>query len=113
MPPGESTLKHIVNITSMGGYQGSVKFPGLSHYSASKAALGSLTECLAGEMGPDGFRINALALGAVQTEMLSSAFPGYKAPLDAGEMAEFIAWFVLEGGRYFQGKILPVSLSTP
>lgn len=104
---------HIVNISSMGGFQGSAKFPGLSVYSASKAALSSLTECLAEEFSEQGIRCNALAFGAVQTEMLNEAFPGYKAPLTAGEMAKFVSWFLLEGSRYFNGKILPVSLSTP
>jgi len=57
--------------------------------------------------------VNALALGAVQTEMLAEAFPGYKAPLGPDQMAAFMKWFVLEGGRFFNGKVLPVSLSTP
>lgn len=108
-----SSLKHVVNISSMGGFQGSSKFPGLSYYSASKAALGSLTECLAEELKETGTRINALALGSVQTEMLSEAFPGYRAPLEPHEMGQFFSWFILEGGRYFNGKVLPVSLSTP
>ncbi|RPI44368.1 MAG: SDR family oxidoreductase, partial [Bacteroidetes bacterium] len=85
-----SVLKHVVNITSMGGFQGSTKFAGLSYYSASKAALGNLTECLAEELKETGLRINALALGSVGTEMLAEAFPGYRAPLEPDEMAGFI-----------------------
>jgi NAD(P)-dependent dehydrogenase (short-subunit alcohol dehydrogenase family) len=108
-----SALKHVVNISSMGGFQGSSKFPGLAYYSASKAALASLTECLAEELKETGIRINALALGSVQTEMLSEAFPGFRAPLDPEEMGRFFQWFILEGGRYFNGKVLPVSVSTP
>jgi 3-oxoacyl-[acyl-carrier protein] reductase len=104
---------HIVNISSMGGVQGSVKFNGLSAYSSSKGALSVLTECLAEELKGRGIKVNCLALGAVQTEMLSRAFPGYKAPLEAHQMAEFISDFALKGGRYFNGKILPVSSSTP
>ena len=104
---------HVVNITSMGGYQGSLKFKGLSHYSASKAALASLTECLAEEYKMDGLVFNALALGAVQTEMLAEAFPNYKAPLTSEQMGEFIANFAINGKTFFNGKILPVSLSTP
>ncbi|MEW6468442.1 MAG: SDR family oxidoreductase [Bacteroidota bacterium] len=104
---------HIVNISSMGGVQGSAKFPGLSAYSSSKGALAVLSECLAEEFKPKGIAVNCLALGAVQTEMLKEAFPGYKAPLSARQMAEFIADFSLKGHRYFNGKILPVSLSTP
>jgi NAD(P)-dependent dehydrogenase (short-subunit alcohol dehydrogenase family) len=97
----------------MGGVQGSAKFPGLSLYSASKGAISILTECLAAELGPRGIRVNCLALGAAQTEMLEQAFPGYQAPLSAPEMAGFIANFALTGQKFFNGKILPVALSTP
>ncbi|MEN8203741.1 MAG: SDR family oxidoreductase [Bacteroidota bacterium] len=109
----QSTLKHIVNVTSMAGFQGSKKFNGLSYYSASKAALGSLTECLSEEYREKGIAVNALSIGSVQTEMLSEAFPGLKAPLEPAQMAEFMKWFTLEGSTYFNGKILPVSLATP
>lgn len=104
---------HIVNIGSMGGFQGSAKFAGLSLYSASKGALSILSECLAEELKDTGIAVNCLALGAAQTEMLQQAFPGYKAPVTASEMASFIAEFAINGNRYFNGKILPVSLSTP
>lgn len=104
---------HVVNISSMGGYQGSAKFPGLSLYSASKGALAILSECMAEELKEFGISVNCLALGAAQTEMLTEAFPGYKAPLTAQEMAAYIADFALNAHKYFNGKILPVSLSTP
>ncbi len=104
---------HVINISSMGGVQGSLKFPGLSSYSSSKAALGVMTECLAAEFKDSPIRFNTLALGAVQTEMLEEAFPGYKAPLLPGEMAAFIKDFAEKGGIFFNGKIIPVSLSTP
>ena len=104
---------HILTISSMGGYQGSVKFPGLSIYSASKGALAVLTECLAEEFSDRMVKCNCLALGAVQTEMLAEAFPGYEAPLTPEQMAGFIADFSLNGHRFFNGKILPVSLSIP
>jgi NAD(P)-dependent dehydrogenase (short-subunit alcohol dehydrogenase family) len=109
MPEGS----HIVNISSMGGFQGSVKFRGLSYYSASKAAIGCLTECLANEFSESKISVNCLALGSVQTEMLSEAFPGYKAPVEASEMAEFIADFAVRGHKFFNGKILPVAVGTP
>jgi 3-oxoacyl-[acyl-carrier protein] reductase len=104
---------HVVNITSMGGFQGSSKFKGLSHYSASKAALAILTEVLAEEYKNEGVKFNALALGSVQTEMLAEAFPGYKAPVSAEEMGKFIADFALNGHRIFNGKVLPLSVTTP
>jgi len=104
---------HILNAGSMGGVQGSAKFPGLALYSASKGALAILTECLAEELKDRKIRVNCLAFGAVQTEMLAAAFPGYQAPLSASAMAEFVADFLVKGHRFFNGKVLPVSVSTP
>lgn len=104
---------HLVFISSMGGFQGTMKFPGLAAYSTSKAALVSLTELLAEEFKDTGIAINCLCLGAVQTEMLSKAFPGYQAPHSASEIANFIKDFTLNKGAFFHGKILPVSVSTP
>jgi 3-oxoacyl-[acyl-carrier protein] reductase len=104
---------HIVNISSMGGVQGSVKFAGLSAYSTSKAALCSFTELFAEEYKASKIKMNCLCLGAVQTEMLAEAFPGYEAPVSAEQMATYIADFALTGHHFFNGKILPVSLSTP
>ena len=107
------TRGHVINISSIGGVQGSVKFAGLSAYSSTKAALACLTECLAEEFKDLNISFNCLALGAVQTEMLEEAFPGYKAPLTAWEMAEFISKFSVNANKVMNGKIIPVSLSTP
>lgn len=104
---------HIVLISSIGGFQGSLKFPGLAAYSTSKAALVSLTELLAEEFKQSGIAINCLCLGAVQTEMMEEAFPGYKAPHQPAEIAAFIVDFTLNNGKYFHGKIIPVSVSNP
>lgn len=104
---------HVITISSMGGIQGSLKFPGLSAYSSSKGAVLTLTELLAEEYKESGPSFNALALGAVQTEMLEEAFPGYKAPITAKEMASYIMDFSLTGHKYYNGKILQVSSSTP
>jgi short-subunit dehydrogenase len=104
---------HVINVGSMGGFQGSVKFPGLSIYSSSKAALANLTECLAEEYKDKSIFINCLALGSVQTEMLESAFPGYAAQVSAFEMAKYIAEFSKQEPIYINGKVLPISNSTP
>lgn len=109
----KSKKGHVLNIGSMGGYQGSSKYPGLSYYSASKAALASITECLSEEYKESNISFNCLALGAVQTEMLNEAFPGLKAPVSAKEMGEYIADFALTGPRLYNGKILPVTVSNP
>jgi NAD(P)-dependent dehydrogenase (short-subunit alcohol dehydrogenase family) len=110
---GKMDQAHIVNISSMGGFQGSMKFAGLSAYSTSKAALCSFTELFAEEYKDTGIRCNCLCLGAVQTEMLDEAFPGYQAPLTASQMAAYVANFATTAHQWMNGKIIPVSLSTP
>jgi len=111
--PRMSKYGHVVTISSMGGVQGSVKFPGLSAYSSSKGAVITLTELWAEEFKETGPSFNVLALGAVQTEMLEEAFPGYKAPTTALEMATYIKDFALTGHKMYNGKLLQVSNSTP
>lgn len=107
-PPG-----HVVHIGSMGGFQDSVKFPGLAAYSASKAALACMAQCLAEELKDRGVRSNCLALGAVDTTMLREAFPGYRASVSAEAMGAHVAAFVLEGHFLYNGKVLPVAVGTP
>jgi len=109
MPAGS----HIVNISSMGGFQGSSKYRGLAVYSASKAALSCLSESLAVELGESGISVNCLALGSAQTEMFEKAFPGFKAPLSPWEMAGFITYFAVNGNKFFNGKVLPVAVNNP
>lgn len=104
---------HVVTISSMGGVQGTVKFSGLSAYSSSKGAVTVLSELLAEEYKEQGIAFNVLALGAVNTEMLREAFPGYEAPLSPKEMADYIYNFALTGNKFYNGKVLQVSSSTP
>lgn len=104
---------HVITISSMGGIQGSLKFAGLSAYSSSKGAVITLSELLAEEFKEQGISFNVLALGAVQTEMLAEAFPGYQAPISASEMAKYIFDFALTGNTYYNGKVLEVSSTNP
>ncbi len=110
---GGDPVGHVINIGSMGGFQGSVKFPGLAGYSASKAASANITECMAEELKDRSVRCNCICLGAVDTAMLRVAFPGYTAPVGPEEVGGYIARFVLEGHKLFNGKVLPLALSTP
>jgi 3-oxoacyl-[acyl-carrier protein] reductase len=110
---GITKISHIVNISSMGGFMGSAKFAGLSAYSSSKGALTTLTECLAEELKDKNIHANCLCLGAVNTEMLRQAFPNYQADVNPKQMAQYIGEFALNGHTYFNGKVIPVSLSTP
>lgn len=111
--PHFNTNAHIVNISSMGGFQGSAKFPGLSAYSVSKGALSILTESLAVELKEYQVSVNALCIGAVHTEMFEQAFPGMEAPVSAEEMGAYIANFSLSGATFYNGKVLPVALEDP
>jgi 3-oxoacyl-[acyl-carrier protein] reductase len=113
LPKMKNPNSHVVTISSMGAFQGSVKFSGLSSYSSSKAALTNLTEMLAEEFKDSNVKFNCLCLGAAQTKMLEKAFPGYQAPVSAEKMAEYIVDFTLKAHQWLNGKIIPVSLSTP
>ena len=104
---------NVVNISSIGGVQGSVKFSGLSAYSSSKAALNILTEMLAEEFKERNIHFNSLALGSVETKMLKKAFPDFKASTSAQEMAKYIYEFSISGYKFLNGKIVSVSSSTP
>ncbi|MCC7515261.1 MAG: SDR family oxidoreductase [Bacteroidia bacterium] len=109
----KSQIRHIVNISSMGGVGGTLKFPGLSAYSSSKGAVTILTECLAEEFKSDAIKVNGLALGAVQTPMLEKAFPELKTGQTPENIVPFISWFALEAHKWCNGKIMQVSDSTP
>lgn len=109
----KSNTPHILNISSMGGFQGSKKFPGLSIYSSTKGAMAVLTECLAEELKEFNIAVNCLALGSVNTPMLKEAFPGYQSPVSAQNMAEWVTNFALTSYGLFNGKIIPIAVTTP
>ena len=109
----ESKKPHILNISSVGGVTGSVKFPGLSIYSSSKGALSILSECLAEDFKEDNIRVNCLALGSVDTEMLKQAFPDYKSDTSPELMSSYIVSFALEGMNVINGVTQTVSVSNP
>lgn len=111
--PFMTTGSHVITISSMGGIQGSMKFAGLAAYSSSKGAVITLSELLAEEYKEKGIAFNVLALGSVNTEMLQEAFPGYEAPVSAKEMSDYIYNFALTGNKYYNGKVLQVSSTTP
>jgi 3-oxoacyl-[acyl-carrier protein] reductase len=113
IPMMEGRQSHVVNIASMGGIQGSVKFPGLSAYSSSKAALVNLSEVLAVELAEKNISVNSIAFGSVQTEMFGEAFPNVKAGLSVKDAAKYLADFSVNGQKYFNGKVLQISTSTP
>ncbi len=91
MPRGERTGS-IVNLGSLGGIRGTDKFPGLAPYVATKFAIAGLTEALAVEGRPIGVRVNAVAPGAVDTEMLRKAAPHLKTETLPADVAKVIVY---------------------
>ena len=104
---------HIIYVSSMGGFQGSLRFPGLSVYSSNKSALSSLSESLAEEYKDTSMRFNTLALGAVDTEMLKESLPGYTAKVSAKQIAAYIGHFAIQGYSLVNGKVIPLAGINP
>ena len=104
---------HIINVSSIGGVQGSLKFPGLAAYSTAKAGLVCLTEMLSEEFKDTRMVFNCVALGSVDTEMFQQAFPGAKASMKVEDMARFMVNFAEEAPTVIRGKVIPISVGNP
>lgn len=59
----------IINVASIASGQIGIGFPSIAHYCASKGGVAALTEALATELAPQGINVNAIAPGAISTEM--------------------------------------------
>lgn len=105
----------ILNITSISGLIG---LPGQANYSASKAGLIGLTKSLAKEVGRLGVRVNALALGFVETDM-TAALPeqNKKQALDMIPLGRFgrvedvaptAAFLLSDAASYITGAVINV-----
>lgn len=90
--------------------------PGLSLYSASKAAVISLMRSAALEAAPRGVSINAIAPGRVVTDMMLRSGVGDMSVVAAGlplrrmgkpeEVAEAVVWLVSDAASYVVGHVL-------
>ena len=108
----------IVNISSISGARPA---PGCALYSASKAALDSLTRSMALEWGPKGLRVNAVAPGHVNTEgvledfragRLNEAALIKRIPAgriaDVDDVADAVLFLCGDGARHIMGQVLTV-----
>ncbi len=85
-------------------------------YSTSKGGLNSFTKALAKELAPSGIRVNAIACGAIETEMNSFLSKEEKKafteeiPLmrfgDCEEVANMVLFLASEKSSYLTGQII-------
>jgi len=107
----------IVNLSSIFGIVG---YPGSTAYAAAKGGIAQVTRQLAGDLGPEGIRVNAVAPGVVLTPMTENHFkdPYYRrmlvdsAPLgryaEPEELAAAIAFLASDDASFVTGVVLPV-----
>jgi NAD(P)-dependent dehydrogenase (short-subunit alcohol dehydrogenase family) len=99
----------IVNVSSLGGVQGTEKFPGYSAYTTSKYAVIGLTESLAVEARSQNIRVNCVAPGAVDTQMLKKAAPELKTKTSPLDIANIILFLCDESrSASLNGTVIPV-----
>lgn len=104
---------NIINIASVWGMVGASCEVG---YSAAKAAVIGLTKALAKELGPSGIRVNAVAPGAVETDMLGEIAPEdleavrLETPLrmvgSPGDIASLVEFLASDKARFITGQII-------
>jgi NAD(P)-dependent dehydrogenase (short-subunit alcohol dehydrogenase family) len=82
----------IVMVSSLSGYQGAEKFPGMAAYVAAKSGLTGLAEALAVEGRPLGIRVNVVSPGSVRTPMLALSGAPAEPALEPEQVAEVVAW---------------------
>lgn len=105
-------------IINMGSNAGIDPQPGKIAYGSSKAAVMMMTKCLAKELGPMGIRVNAIAPGPVETEMIhqykddvlknlasESAFRRLGTTDEIAQVALFLA---SDQASYIDGEIIKV-----
>ena len=108
----------IINNASISGVS---VVPNISAYNASKHGVVALTKSAAVEYARKGIRVNAVAPGAIMTDMLSSGIASTDAGVDwihanvplghigrPEDVAETVVWLASDAAAYLTGVILPV-----
>ncbi len=106
----------IINVSSMWGQVGASCEV---HYSASKAALIGLTKALAKELGPSNVRVNCVAPGVIQTDMLSQVSAEVQRQLSEdtpllrlgtpADIAKAICFLASADASFFTGQVIGVN----
>jgi len=109
----------IVNLSSIAARLGGL--PGLGPYAATKGAVESFTKGLANEVGPEGIRVNAVAPGMIETDMIREqlAQAAFRERIEAmtplrrvgapEEIAEAVAWLISPAAKFVTGSLVTVS----
>jgi 3-oxoacyl-[acyl-carrier protein] reductase len=106
----------VVNLASMAGKDGN---PGMSVYSATKAAVIGLTKSLGKELATTGVLVNAVAPALIETPMVTNSDPATRERLaslipmgrlgQAAEVAELVAWLASERCSFSTGAVYDIS----
>jgi len=106
---------NIINITSVSGLKG---MPRQVNYSASKAGLVGLTKSLAREVGPYNVRVNAIAPGYIDTDMVKDIKESNKEELlkkiplnrfgKSEEVAKVAIFLASDEAKYITGQVIAI-----
>jgi 3-oxoacyl-[acyl-carrier protein] reductase len=106
---------HIINIASFSGIFGN---PGQTNYSASKAGIIGFTKSLAREVGAYDIRVNAIAPGFIETDMMSDIGSKYRNEIlkrislrrfgRPEEVASVIKFLLSSSSNYITGQVISI-----
>jgi len=120
----QEAVKHFGDggsVVNIGSIVGKLAIPGATVYSATKAAVDSITRTLSAELGPKRIRVNAVSPGMVETEGNYTAKEGSdfrkgveeKTPLgrigQADDIAPAVVYFASDDSKWVTGETLYIA----